>query len=93
MKLSLCLGLAAVVMSSSAQATPLATVERNGSYVAVEPFAPNVVHVTIALERGPQPLCQLFDARRRTMASWRTAIPPAGRGRRAPTATASAPAR
>src|SRR2546430_13769123 len=50
MKLSLCLGLAAVVMSSSAQATPLATVERNGSYVAVEPFAPNVVHVTIALE-------------------------------------------
>src|SRR5947208_6600004 len=50
MKLSLCLGLAAALMSSSALAAPLATVERNGSYVAVEPFAPNVVHVTIALE-------------------------------------------
>src|SRR5207237_6183813 len=50
MKLSLCLGLVAALMSSSALAAPLATVERNGSYVAVEPFAPNVVHVTIALE-------------------------------------------
>src|SRR5213592_2265990 len=50
MKLSPCLGLAAALMSSSALAAPLATVERNGSYVAVEPFAPNVVHVTIALE-------------------------------------------
>src|SRR2546423_13131390 len=50
MKLSLCLGLAAALMSSSALAAPLATVERNGSYVAVEPFAPNIVHITIALE-------------------------------------------
>src|SRR5207248_8484800 len=50
MKLSLCLGFAAALMSSSALAAPLATVERNGSYVAVVPFAPNVVHVTIALE-------------------------------------------
>src|SRR5437773_12276326 len=50
MKLSLCLGLAAALMSSSALAAPLATVERHGSYVAVAPFAPNVVHVTIALE-------------------------------------------
>jgi alpha-D-xyloside xylohydrolase len=51
MKLSHHIGLAAVLMSSSALATPLATVDRNGSYVAVEPFAPNVVHVTIAVER------------------------------------------
>jgi alpha-D-xyloside xylohydrolase len=42
---------AAALLSTSAIAAPLATVERHGSYVAVEPFAPNVVHVTIALER------------------------------------------
>ena len=50
MKLSPCLGLAAALMSTSALAAPLATVERNGSYIAVEPFAPNIAHVTIALE-------------------------------------------
>ena len=50
MKLSRCLGAAALLMSSSAIAAPLATVERNGSYVAIEAFAPNIVHVTIALE-------------------------------------------
>jgi len=41
---------AAALLATSAIAAPLATVERHGSYVAVEPFAPNVVHVTIALE-------------------------------------------
>jgi alpha-D-xyloside xylohydrolase len=50
MKLLKCVGVAAILLSSSALAAPLATVDRNGSYVAVEPFAPNVVHVTIALE-------------------------------------------
>src|SRR5436190_21761280 len=50
MKLSHCIALAVTFMSSSAISAPLATVERDGSYVAVEPFAPNVVHVTIALE-------------------------------------------
>ena len=42
---------ACFALSHPALAAPLATVERNGSYVEVEPFAPNVVHVTIALER------------------------------------------
>src|SRR5947209_13064020 len=51
MRLSYCVGVVLSLMSSSALAAPLATVERNGSYVAVEPFAPNIVHVTIALER------------------------------------------
>ena len=41
---------AATLMSSTALAAPLATVERNGSYVSVEPFGPNIVHVTIAIE-------------------------------------------
>ena len=50
MTLSRCIALAVTLMSSSAIAAPLATVERNGSYVAVEPFASNVVHITIALE-------------------------------------------
>src|SRR5438309_10416287 len=50
MKLLHCMGVAAALMSSSALASPLATVERNGSYVSVEPFAPNIVHVTMALE-------------------------------------------
>jgi alpha-D-xyloside xylohydrolase len=45
-------GLAAAACCSSAMAVaaPLGTVERNGAYVSVEPFAFNVVHVTIALE-------------------------------------------
>ena len=38
------------IISYPVVAEPLATVERHGSYIAVEPFAPNVVHVTIALE-------------------------------------------
>ena len=40
------------LLASGAIAAPLATVERNGSYVAVEPFAPNIVHVTIGLDRA-----------------------------------------
>ena len=44
--------LAGVAWAGSAMATPLATVDRNGSLVAIEPYAPNVVRVTIALDRG-----------------------------------------
>ena len=33
-------------------ADPLATVERNGALVSVEPFAPGIVRVTIATDRG-----------------------------------------
>src|SRR5438874_13717082 len=51
MKLSPCLGLAAALVCTNALAAPLATVARHGSYIAVEPFASNVVHVTIAIER------------------------------------------
>src|SRR2546430_17358609 len=49
-KRSLCLGLPSALMSPSALGAPRAPGERNGSFVTVEPFAPNVVHVTIALE-------------------------------------------
>ena len=46
------MGMAAVsiITISVAQADPLATVERNGSFVAIEPYAPNIVRVTIALD-------------------------------------------
>jgi len=44
--------LAGVAWAGSAMAAPLATVDRNGSLVAIEPYAPNVVRVTIALDHG-----------------------------------------
>jgi len=40
----------ALCWAGVALAAPLATVERNGSLVSVEPYAPNVVRVTIALD-------------------------------------------
>ena len=42
--------LAALVMAWPASAQLSGTVQRNGSIVAVEPYAPNIVHVTIALD-------------------------------------------
>ena len=42
---------AAALAAVPAAAAPLATVDRNGALVAVEPYAPNIVRVTIALER------------------------------------------
>ncbi|WP_294392160.1 TIM-barrel domain-containing protein [uncultured Sphingomonas sp.] len=44
--------LGAMLLAGSALAAPLATVDRNGSMVAIEPYAPNVVRVTIALDRA-----------------------------------------
>jgi alpha-D-xyloside xylohydrolase len=44
--------LAGMLLAGSALAAPLATVDRNGSLVAIEPYAPNIVRVTIALDRG-----------------------------------------
>jgi len=41
----------ALCWAASALAAPLATVDRNGSLVAIEPYAPNIVRVTIALDR------------------------------------------
>ena len=39
-----------MLLAGSALATPLATVDRHGAIVAVEPYAPNIVRVTIALD-------------------------------------------
>lgn len=39
-------------VAAPSQAEPLATVDRNGSVVAVEPYAPNIVRITIALDRA-----------------------------------------
>jgi len=39
-----------MLLASSALAAPLAAVDRNGAVVAVEPYAPNIVRVTIALD-------------------------------------------
>lgn len=47
---ALAVGLAAG--SSPAFAAPLATLDRHGSKVSIEPYAPNIVRVTIALETG-----------------------------------------
>lgn len=42
----------AIVLASPAAAQSLATLDRNGALISVEAFAPNIVHVTIALDRG-----------------------------------------
>jgi alpha-D-xyloside xylohydrolase len=47
-----CTALATAPVSLTAAAAPLATLDRNGSLVAVEPYAPNIVRVTIAVDRG-----------------------------------------
>ena len=39
-------------LTMQAKADPLATLDRNGSLVAIEPYAPNIVRVTIALDRA-----------------------------------------
>jgi alpha-D-xyloside xylohydrolase len=44
--------LAGIAWAGTAVAAPMATVDRNGSLVAIEPYAPNVVRVTIALDHG-----------------------------------------
>jgi len=41
----------ALCWAGSALAAPMATVDRNGSLVSIEPYAPNIVRVTIALDR------------------------------------------
>jgi alpha-D-xyloside xylohydrolase len=40
------------LMAAPALAAPIASVDRHGSIVAVEPYAPNIVRVTIALDRA-----------------------------------------
>lgn len=46
------LGASAVALSAApALAAPMALLDRNGSRVAIEPYAPNIVRVTIALDK------------------------------------------
>jgi alpha-D-xyloside xylohydrolase len=46
-------GAAAIaLLPLAAHADPLATVDRNGSLVSIEPYAPNIVRVTIAVDRA-----------------------------------------
>jgi alpha-D-xyloside xylohydrolase len=45
------LAVASAIAAAPALAAPLATLDRNGSYVSVEPYAPNIVRVTVATER------------------------------------------
>ena len=42
----------AALFPVAAYADPIATIDRNGSLVAIEPYAPNIVRVTIAVDRG-----------------------------------------
>ena len=49
--LKVSIGAVLVAMSSTAIADPLALLDRNGSFVAIEAYAPNIVRVTISQER------------------------------------------
>jgi alpha-D-xyloside xylohydrolase len=40
------------VTAHAAMAAPLATLDRNGAYVSVESYGPNVLHVTIAVDKA-----------------------------------------
>jgi len=40
------------VIGQAAVAAPLATLDRNGAYVSVESYGPNVLHVTIAVDKA-----------------------------------------
>jgi alpha-D-xyloside xylohydrolase len=42
----------AAVAAPAAHAAPIATLDRNGAWVAVEAYGPNVVHITIAAEKA-----------------------------------------
>src|SRR5437763_6787654 len=49
----LCAALAsAFALASSASAAPIATLDRNGAWVTVEAYGPNVIHVTIAADKA-----------------------------------------
>ncbi|GLQ90552.1 glycoside hydrolase family 31 protein [Dyella flagellata] len=48
----LCLVLPFAVACVAARATPIATLDRNGAWVSVEAYGPNVIHVTIAADKA-----------------------------------------
>jgi alpha-D-xyloside xylohydrolase len=39
-------------LSAAASATPLALLDRNGSYVAIEAYAPNIIHITLSQDEA-----------------------------------------
>ncbi|MEI9905989.1 MAG: hypothetical protein WDN06_20350 [Asticcacaulis sp.] len=43
---------ATAAISSQAWAAPIVTLDRNGAWVSVEAYGPNVVHVTIAADKA-----------------------------------------
>jgi alpha-D-xyloside xylohydrolase len=43
---------AAALVTASVAATPIATLDRNGAWVTIEAYGPNVIHVTIAAEKA-----------------------------------------
>ncbi len=49
---SLLAGLAAAVIATTVHAAPITTLDRNGAWVSVEAYGPNVVHVTIAADKA-----------------------------------------
>ncbi|USI72760.1 DUF5110 domain-containing protein [Sphingomonas morindae] len=50
---ALAMGVAtATLAGQAAWAAPIATLDRNGSIVSIEPYAPNIVHVTIAMDKA-----------------------------------------
>ena len=48
----LAIGASLATLGTAAIGAPIATVDRNGSLVSVEAYAPNIVRVTIATDRG-----------------------------------------
>ena len=42
----------AALLAGAAQASPLATLDRNGAWVSVEAYGPNIVHITIAADKA-----------------------------------------
>ena len=50
--LSLLVIVAALASASLAQAAPLVTLDRNGAWVSIQAYGPNIVHVTIAADKA-----------------------------------------
>ena len=47
----ICLGLILIMASGLAAAAPLALLDRNGSHVSIEAYAPNIVRVTLSIDK------------------------------------------
>ncbi|ETI59003.1 alpha-glucosidase [Sphingobium sp. C100] len=62
---TIALGVSSIGLTAPALAEPMALLDRHGSRVAIEPYAPNIVRVTIALDKalaqaapGPGPIAK-----------------------------------